>query len=448
MEARDILDRKRDFTSKYRATLDKQFAEHYQSSDLPKSREYAVHAVKLFRQQPESDALGGALYVEGLASLNLDNNAEAQTAFVEAIRISKKLKGDPNPDLPRFYAYLGQSEENQFRFSDAERDLRRAFDEAKATSGKADIDTLQTESRMGLFLARTSRARESIPFLADAKDICVKTRGLDDPFYTPMMIFQYGIGLNEFGRPEEALDAVSQAIANRRKNRPGTRFLGYLLEYEAGILIDLGRYDEARALLDESQAISNQVGQKTRPERLAAEMKLAIALDRPQDAIDAIKRYPQLLSEGNGPLSASLFRSLYQRAELALLQKDADAAIQYAARGRQAVMASPQRLYVKRWEVRVSLDETRGYLMKNDPANALPLLQEVVADDAAMLDASSPELAFAQALLGVCYLDLGERQKAQILLAQAKAGQRQHVQLGEHLTQPIRELDARLKRSA
>jgi serine/threonine-protein kinase len=56
-EARDILDRRHDFNSKTRAFLQQQLAEHYQSIDLPKSRDYAAQAVKLYRQWPDSPNL-------------------------------------------------------------------------------------------------------------------------------------------------------------------------------------------------------------------------------------------------------------------------------------------------------------------------------------------------------------------------------------------------------
>jgi tetratricopeptide (TPR) repeat protein len=208
LEGKAILDRSGDFTSQMRAHLLSSLAECLASTDVPKSLAIAEEAVAIYRKLPPSAALGGALYQAAMEHLTLGNNAAAEKNLKEAISLSKRFDGDPNSFLPRYYAYEAQAELEQMQYVAAEQSSRLALKYALAMGGEEDVDTLETESRLGMFLVHTGRSREALPYLQKAKDNCVKARGAGDPFYTPQMLLEYGMSLNANGRPEEALQYV------------------------------------------------------------------------------------------------------------------------------------------------------------------------------------------------------------------------------------------------
>jgi len=240
VEAKSILDASGNYSSPIRGNLLAMMAENYSSTNLPKSLAYAKEAIGIYRKYPSSIGLMQALYISGVTSSTAGQNEQAAAHLREAISLSKHFNGDPNLDLPRDYAYEAQAENELNRYSDAEEDYRAAFNYARALNGDQDVDTLETESRLGTFLVSTSRPKQALPYLEKAKNACLKTKGPDDPFYTPQMLLQNGMALETIGLPEQALRFVSDAVENRRKNRPGTQYLGQMLESQASVLIGPG----------------------------------------------------------------------------------------------------------------------------------------------------------------------------------------------------------------
>ena len=441
--AKAILDQSRDFTSQTRGALLATLAEHYASTDLPKSLACAKESVSIYRKWPPSVELSGALYLAGLSYLNSHEFSEAQRAFAEAILLSKKFHGDPNPDLARYYAYEAETEDYLMRYAAAEESYKFAVKAARALGGDEDVDTLEVESRLGLFLATKSKSREALSYLQRAKDACLRTKGPDDPFYTPQMLLQYGVALGANGRPEEALDSISRAVDNRRKHRPGTRYLGQMLEDQALMLLVLGRPQKAEQMLDEASAIRNKVGGKIIPHYLVPRIKLAMALNKLDEAAGLVERHYGAVSD-TAPLSVDFLRNLETRAELALLKKDGKTAIVLAERAVRMIIASPLRPYLKSWEARGMLAEGKGHLLAHNPVKALPLLEAAVKADIEVFDANSPDIALAEAALGNCYLDLDNRNKSRGLLFKSQSILKTHKELSEEYQMPVRELRNRL----
>ena len=443
LEGKAILDGTGDHTSQTRGRLLSTLAEHYASTDLPKSLTYANESVEIYRKWPASPELASVLYLAGVSYVTAGEDAQAEKALDEAISLSKRFGGEPNPDLARYYAYKAQAAHNQMRYSMAEESYRLAMKYAQQLGGEEDVDTMETESRLGTFLVLTSRSREALPYLQKTKDICLRTKGPNDPFYTPQMLLQYGMALHANGRPEEALEYVSQAVENRRRNRPGTRYLGQMLENEALVLIELGQYRKAEQLLGEAAAIRKAVGKKFENNYLTPNIRLALAVGRLDEAADLIERYYGAVPE-HAPLSLAFLNNLETRAEMALFRNDGRTAVTMAGRAADAIAASPAQAYLKVQLADAMLEEGRGYLLEHDPVKARPLLENAVQSDAEMLDNNSPELAVAQATLGSCYLDLGDRQKAKDSLSKSQSILQVHKELGEPYKRPALELARRL----
>ena len=314
---------------------------------------------------------------------------------------------------------------------------------AQATSGDEDVDTIQTEARFGMFLVLTSRPKEALAYLEKAKQVCLKTKGAEDPFYTPQVLLQYGMALEANGRPEEALRSISEAVANRRRNRPGTRYLAQMIEDQALALIELGRYAEAEKLLNESQQIHTKVGNKLDINYLTPRLKLALAKGDLDDAAALLDRHFGAIPDSVS-LSGTFMSNLENRAELALLRNNGKLAIAIAHRMAEAIDSNHQQLYLGSWQIRAMLEEGEGRLLEHDPSGALPLLDQAIQREAKMLDPSSPALAKADALLGIAFLDLGDRNKAEELFSKARSIVRAHQELSDRYLRPVRELGQRL----
>jgi serine/threonine-protein kinase len=444
LEAKSILDEARDFTSPTRAEVLSFLGEHYSSTDLPKAIAYSEEAIRLRRRWPPSEALGAALYLSGISHLNAGNNQQAAAAFREAITLSKRLSGDSNADLPRYYAFQAQAEYSLNDFASAEADYRNALRYAQKLYGEDDVDTLQTESRLGTFLAATSRPQEALPYLEKAKDSCLRTKGPDDPFHTPQMLLVYGNALGTIGRPEDALRYISDAVQNRRRNRPGTMYLGQMLEDQAVALTELGRFEDARWLFQEADQIRTKVGQKQDAKYAAPRLKLALATGSIDTANDLIERVYGPLAD-SAPISIALLRNMAARAELALLRNDGKTAVLLAHRLADRVASSHLETYLRSWQVTAAILEAQARLMQHDPSGALPLLQQATRDQAAMLDPASPARAHVEALIGIACLALGRRDNAQEQLARARAILRMHPALNEGYLRPARTLAQQLK---
>ena len=444
LEAKRILDRRGDFSSRLRGNLLAMLAQQYESSDLQQSLDYSRQAVELSRHYPGDPNLAEALFQEASVLSLLAQPRQAEQLLGEAVGLSIKLQGDPNPNLPRFYAFRGQAQQQLMAFAGAEDSLRRAARAAEKLNGTDHVDTLETELRLGSFLVATSRPQEGLQHMERAKDILLRTRGAADPFYAPKVFVEYGQALASVGRLDDGLAYISRAVENRRKNRPGTQYLGRMLEEQASVLIDLGRYAEAKQVADEASRVAKQVNFPPTYTAVDDRARLLIAADRANEANAALDAFhPSAPAEG--ALSLDAMKLLALRAEIALARGDAETAAQLAGQVNRELSASTARDYLKWLEARVALVEGRANLRMGRPSEALPLLQRAVTLREVILDPVSPALADARIALAECYLDLGQPDRAARLAADARRTLASHRELGSQYTRALQELQQRLR---
>jgi serine/threonine-protein kinase len=303
---------------------------------------------------------------------------------------------------------------------------------------------METELRLGGFLAGASRTQEGLQHIERARDILERTHRTDDPFFAPQVFLVYGFALANAGRPEEGLAYISKAIENRRKNRPGTRYLGQMLEQQAAVLIEMGRYAEAQRAVDEAALIAKHVNAPPTYLEAKDRAKLLIAADRASDADAALDAFHPPAPVA-GTLSLDTIRLLTSRAEIALARHDGQSAQRLASQVDSDLSASPARPYLKALDASAALAQGRADLLLGDPSNALPVLQRAVDLRESFLEPASPPLADARLALASCYLDLGHPRQANSSLAQAKKALASHRELGRHYTLPLHQLDQRLR---
>jgi len=444
LEAKRILDEHRDFRSRQRGELLIQLAQHYESSDIQKSLEYSRQAVDVYRKYPAEPMLAEALYQEALVLPMLGQSRQAEPLLKEAIQLSARLEGDPNAGLARFYAYLGQTQQDLAEFAAAEESLRKALQAARKLNGEDHVDTLETELRLGAFLSATSRTAEGLEHVDRARQILLRTHLDEDPFFAPQVYLEYGRSLVHAGRWEEGLRYVEKAVENRRKNRPGTRYLAQMLYLQASILTDMGHYEESGRLLDEADAIAKKVNYPTPHIAADERARLLIATGHAVEADSAFDTFhpPTPIS---GVLELDVLRLHVSRAEIALGRGDNATAAQLAAKILQELSATNDRDYLKWLEARAAFVQGRADLQLGHPRDALSLLQRAVELRKSTVDADSPLLAMAQVALSDCYLDLGENAKAGDVAADAKQAFVSHREIGTQYLRPWKNLEKRLR---
>jgi serine/threonine-protein kinase len=447
LEGKLILDQRRDFHSRQRGALSIILAQHYESSDLHRALEYSRQAVDVYRKYPGEPMLSESLYEEAVILSVLAQPRQAEPLLAEAVQVSAKLEGDPNANLARFYAYLGQTQQDLMEFAAAEESLRRALLVARKLNGDNHIDTLETELRLGTFLAATSRIAEGLQHIENARQILLRTRGDQDPFYAPQVFLEYGKSLSNAGRLEDGLAYVSKAVENRRKNRPGTRYLAQMLQQQALILLELGRYAEAQRLMDEADAIAKKVNYPTPYITADERARLLIASGRVNEADSALNAFHPS-APAPGAMALDALKVLASRAEVALARGDGETAARLSAQVIQEISGSTQRDYLKALESRAALVEGRADLLRLHPSEALPLLQRAVELRQSMLDPISPSLAAAQVALAECYLDLGDSARSETLAAGASKAMASHRELSSQYLRPLQDLEKRLRLGA
>lgn len=447
LEAKQILDKSGDSSSRRRGNLLVMLAEHYQSLDMSRALDYSRQAVELFRRYPRDPYLAEALSSEGLLLFTLNRSREAEPLFSEAVQISRKLDGDPNSNLIRLYAYQGQTQQTLMEFSAAEDSLRRAASAAKKINGDNHVDTLETELRLGLFLVATSRTSEGLQHLERAKDIVLRTRGEADPFYAPQVFLEYGWALGGSGHLENGLAYIAKAVENRRKNRPGTQFLGRMLERQAAFLIELGRYAEAGKLIDEADVIANHVHAPASYLAVDARARLLIDTGRANEANLVLDSFhPAPAAEGTFSLDA--LKLALSKAELALALQDSDTAAHLAALADQQLTSSMARSYLKGLEARAALIEGRAYLLRGRPSDALPLFQRALELRQNIMDPVSPAIGDVYVDIANCYFDLSDTARAITSAAGARKIFANHRELGIQYTRPMHALDQKLRKAS
>lgn len=405
LEAQSILDSRNDRISHTRALLNKTFSEHYQSTDLQKSLSFAAGAVAIYRRLPPSEDFAEALYEKSLAHSTLRQPQQADAAITEAIAISRKLKGDGNTELPRFYAYQGEIRQQLMQFAAAEESFRSAFAIARQLKGRDDVDTIETELRLGIFLFYTSRPAEGLSHLRSALDTSLRVKGSADPFYTPKTQHEYGWALANFGRLREGLGYLSDAIENRRKNRPGTVYLAQMLTRRASALIEWGDIAGAEASLKESAAIRERTKVPSDWVFVRTQARLLEAGGHLPEAAAALDRFTVSKAHENSTVDA--LRIEEAQVEAALDHGLYPQAAKQGERLLDRIVQGSDRAYLQNEEANVSFATGRAFLLEQDRDRALPLLRSAVSLRRKLLDPDSPRLGEAERLLKQC-----ERRKA------------------------------------
>lgn len=446
-EAVTILDRRRDLTSVTRGELLIKLAEHYDSLDRPRALDYARQAVRLFEVKPPSGDLAESLSWRGVLEQDTGLLHEAAISFERAIDISRSVRGDPNPDLPRIYAYLSEVEYRLGRIAETESNARLALQTAIAINGENHADAIQTEIRLGRILFETGRTHQGLAHFMSAKQRALRILGADDLVHTSQALLEHGYAQVRMGNLEEGLSDIQAAIDRHRANRPGTIFIGTMLEFAASALLELGRTENAHAYLEEATALKMKGGLVPRTARynfnIGTRIRLALAENQAEAAQSLVDEY-FVDPDESMRISFTAIEQLLLNAEIELAVGHGADAAKLVQQVRGKIRKSGLDAYLEFYAMRADLIDGKAALVAGHPAEALPLLLRTLAVRERMLAPSSPRIAEAQIALAECHWAQGDFGQAQSLAVAATAIHARHQSLGEQYRRPLRELLAKL----
>ncbi len=439
-QAKILLDQQQDFSSESRGRLLRAMAEQYESTDRAKAVELAHQSVEFYRRNQSTDGLIEALYLEGVIRSDRAEFKQSLPLFTEMIALARTKDGESSPVLARAYAYKGEAEQSLLKLTDGDRSLRYAYNAARKLNGDNHVDSIQTGLRLGSFLCKWAHFQEGLAYLEQARTTVLKTRGPDDPFHTPQVLFEYGFALLKAGNLERGSAAIEQAIANRRRNRPGTIYLAFMLETQSSALIDMGHYTDAQRLLDEASGIRGDVHDQSDRINISARVKLLLTTNKFKEAKNLLERSYGIAVEGK-ELSSLTLRVLLDRCAVAVREGDHKTAIDMATQTRNQIAATSEMAYLEEWDSWFALSEGESFLALHQPEKALPLLQRSVEVKTHILDPNSPALAEALIQLAECHRQLGNRNEAENLAKKAHKMIAAHPHLGGQYTLPLRHLE-------
>ena len=302
------------------------------------------------------------------------------------------------------------------------------------------------KQHLGVFLAQTARPREGLTLLKEALDLAARMLGPEESFHMPMDRRAYGSQLIRYGCLEEGLLPLAQAIdVQRRAKHSGTTGFASTLEWDSTGETELGHYRKAEALVAEASRLR---GNDTAPGDLSysllARTKLQIVTGKLDEAANSLQQ-SGIEVDPAGKITCAWLNVAVAKADVELARNRSDLAIQQARAVRSRVAASGLGLYFKRWDAQATLAEGKGMLLTGRSDEALPLLQRALQLGSDVYDPDrSPNLADSQIALASCLLNLGRKDRARELPAQARAIHATHKDLGEQFRKPLRELEARI----
>ena len=448
-QALAILDRNHDTSSRLRGNLLGDLAQWSFAYSLDKALEYAQSSVRILRAYPPSPDLTEALIMEGVTRSVLGQHARAEELLTESVSVATATEGPLGTKLVRIYAYRADTRYFEGDWEGAGQDLQEAYRVANHLGGAQDMQTIQIQQRLGLFLLRTSRAKEARPYVEQARTSVLKVSSADDAWFVPMTLETSGLVLGELGDLEGGLRDLGTAVRGWRKHHAGSADIISGCEREANLLIAAGRLHEAEAGLDEAAAVRTSLHDFATNLNggVIGRTNLLIASGRAAEAPEVMKSFV-VKDEHTGAVSVQRLQRAIQTARIELALAHPDAVIEALREVRQTAAGSRLRPFLKSYEADADYLAGAALAMQDHPAGALPLLRHAHELYAEIFDQRlSLKLADSKIALAETLLRLGQRAEARRLAGEAAAIHAVHPQLGDQYKKPLQALKVKLART-
>ncbi len=207
-------------------------------------------------------------------------------------------------------------------------------------------------------------------------------------------------------------------------------------------LVDLDRYSEAGAALDEASHIHDAIHDSPAyvNENIESRTRLLLATGKAAEAERGIRNFAVRDAPSGGISETSMQASLL-RADVALAAGSFSAADESASRVIDELRRSAARDFFSAFEARAAVIKGKALLRSGARSEALSWLERGVSMYSALMDESkSPSLADAESALARCLSELGKNHRARRFAARAEAILATHKDIGRQFESPLRDL--------
>lgn len=258
--ARAILDAIGDHDSEMRGWLAIESARLAQYVSLPQMRQDADAALAQFQARPQRwTNLYHALQIAARARYLSGDVAGARARHEQAVQLA--LLNEPQAPTwlvtPR--VQMAEAEIEGKRLGDAESHLREALAIAQRMSGETSGSALQTQVKLGAMLHSSGRTAEGWALLTQAQTLAAKAGAKLSPDAQGALRRFVGGALIERGEFGPARVLLEAEAADLREHYPDSLPLARLLPLLAAAYTGLGRLDDSRRALDESERLIRAV---------------------------------------------------------------------------------------------------------------------------------------------------------------------------------------------
>ncbi len=258
--AQAILDAIGDHDSEMRGWVAIESARLAQYESLPRMRRDAEAALAQFQARPQRwTNLYHALQIAARGRYFGGDAEGARSLHEQAVQLALRHEPQAPTWLVTPRVQMAEAEIELARGGDAESHLREALSIARRMSGEASGSALQTQVKLGAMLHSSGRTAEGWALLTQAQALGGRAGAKLSPDAHGALRRFVGGALIERGEFEPALALLQAEAVDLRQHYPDSLPLARLLPLLAAAFTGLGRLDESRQALDESERLIQRV---------------------------------------------------------------------------------------------------------------------------------------------------------------------------------------------
>ena len=207
---------------------------------------------------PDSEEVAALFNSLGACEMQLENFDEADRFYAEALRRQRAIHGNDHPSVANTLGLVGSLRLRQGRPRDAEPFQREVLSIRQRVLGPGHPDIARSLDQLAIALDRQGRAEEARLFAERALEIRRRVLG---PRHSDIAATLMNLATIAYrtGDLEGALVRQLESLAIYRESFDEHPHLAHALANAGVILRDLGRYGEARPMLDESLAMRRKL---------------------------------------------------------------------------------------------------------------------------------------------------------------------------------------------
>ena len=254
-EAKATLDAAGENTTFLRGALLSETARYDKHEGLPIARDSADAAVAFFRQfHPQRATLITDYRLAGQARMQARDYAQAEIQFQSAVDTAR-LRGQAAPAwLVGSLADLGEAQQAQLKFAEAEASLRESLVHTLKVNGESHGETMSTRLKLANLLLTTGRTEEGLALQTTVRAAVANNPGRHDATSRADMADLVVATALARGRPQDAIPGLVADVEVLRTSFPRSTSRGSTELALAETWMALGHLAEARPMLAEAVA--------------------------------------------------------------------------------------------------------------------------------------------------------------------------------------------------